>query len=108
MLFEFVHPNFFHMRRLWISRAYTRSADMAKGSYPRSPYPVSWKYRGAECRKRIEEEKDRVTIEWYYWTFCCERYCYIVKESLMIDNDDGTIDAVVCMTMVMIELEITQ
>ena len=78
-----MHPKFFLMRRLGVSRAYTRSADMANGSYPGTlvhiRYPENIGVLNAESATR-NNKIESVTIEWYYyWTFCCERYCYIVK-----------------------------
>jgi len=76
--FQVVHPDFFLMRRIGISRAYTKVGWHSKRILPgkASPYPVK-SCGGAECRKRNGGKKKKVesvTIEWYYyWTFCCEK-----------------------------------
>lgn len=49
--FQVVHP-IFPKRRMEISRAYTRSADIVKGSYPGTPLQIRWKHRGTECQNR--------------------------------------------------------
>lgn len=58
--------DFFLMRRFGVSRAFTRSADMAIGSYPSMLVHIRYPENigGAECQKRNNEKKK---VEWDNW-----------------------------------------